>query len=234
LATTITSTELSASADSRLGTDATLTVLVPEGGVGVGLAVGTGVAVGAAVGFGVGAEVAVGVGAAVCVGAGVAVGAGVGVAVGFGVGVGSGVAVGSGVGVAACVAVTSKSAVTTGTVGVGLGLATRDLFLVEVVTAVTVVNAFADVTVGAVTARTCDPSADFGTRNETRKPPRLEVVNVGMPAVEPSQVSTSRALFANDTPVAVTVLPATPLLGDKLRFALPGTTVALVATSGMM
>ena len=202
-----------------------MTVLVPGGGVGVGVgvaagvAVGVGVGVGAGVGMGVGVGVAAGVavgdgvavGAGVDVGTGVAVGAGVGVAVGFGVavGVGSGAAVGSGVGAAAAAAVTSKSAATDWrTVGAGLALGAADCFFLVDVVFVDVLAAVKVAVVGAVTARTCDPSAVLGTPERDLEVPRLGVVvKLGIPAVEPSQVRTSCARFGNAWPVAVTVVP---------------------------
>ncbi len=243
LATTISSTVLSASADSSPGIEATLTVLVPGGAVGVGVGVGAGVAVGAGVGMGVGVGVAAGVavgdgvavGAGVDVGAGVAVGAGVGVAVGFGVavGVGSGVAVGSGVGVAAGAAVTSKSAATDWTTGAELALGPGDCcFFLDDGEFADVVAAVRFAVVGAVTARTCDPSAVLGTRNVTLKLPRVVVVKLGIPAVEPSQVRTSCARLGNAWPVAVTVVPGAPLVGERERSGPAGAGKALVATNG--
>ena len=85
-----------------------------------------------------------------------------------------------------------------GVAGAGLALGATgccfpfDFVFTDVVTADTVVA------VGAVTARTCDPSAVLGTRNVTLKPPRLLLVKLGIPAVAPSQVRTSRVRRGND------------------------------------
>ena len=68
--------------------------------------------------------------------------------------------------------------------------------------------------------------------NETRNSPRLLVTTAGMPTVEPSQVNASCIRLANAWPDTVTLVPAAPLVGERLRLGPLVDVYALVATSG--
>jgi hypothetical protein len=160
-----------------------------------------GVCAGVAVGVGTGAAVWLAVGAGVVVGVGVVVGLGLGVAA-TGVGVGAGVAVGRGVGVAAT--------------GVGVGADVGSA-------AVTSNSALAPpepetpVVTTSLTAAMCAPGAVFGTMKVARKAPRPLVDTAAEPVSSPSHVSCSWVFCVNPCPVATTLVPEGPCVGDRAR-----------------
>ena len=175
------------------------------GGAAVGGAAVGGAAVGgAAVGGAAVGGAAVG-GAAV---GGAAVG---GAAVGLGLGVGCTVGVTVATGVALAAAVTLKTALAR----VGSVVRVGSELAVAVCVAARVERRVVPGTIW--TPEVCFPTGLCGTLNETRKPPRGLDDAVGMPTLEPSQVSWIRLLGEKPLPVTVTLVPGAPLVGDSVN-----------------
>jgi hypothetical protein len=147
----------------------------------------------------------------VCVGRGVAVGGGAGVLVGEAVGVRVGEAVGVRVGEAVGVRVGEAVGVKVGVgvddgFGVGDGVGVAPLSCTVVLARV----------LPAVTPRLCCPPDSWGNVNDTEKLPLRRVRLAGDCAGVPSQVNASAARPAKPLPVATTVWPGAPLVGETL------------------